>query len=205
MMNQGVQGIDVSGYNTGTNWIQVKASGIAFAFIKATEGITYLNPYFRNDWANSKSAGIIRGAYHFFHPKDDPVKQANYFLSVMGHLSLGDLPAVLDLEIHSAPIKEEVASALIWLETIEKATGKTPIIYSGHYFIDELANPPEFEKYHLWLAGYTSTPQIPKPWNGYTFWQHSDSGKVLGVNGFCDLSVAGGDLAWLTEFSNQTV
>lgn len=32
------QGIDVSGYQPGMNWAAVKANGIQFAYIKATEG-----------------------------------------------------------------------------------------------------------------------------------------------------------------------
>ncbi|KAG6858087.1 hypothetical protein C0993_006597, partial [Termitomyces sp. T159_Od127] len=32
------QGIDVSGYQPGINWSTVKANGVEFAYIKATEG-----------------------------------------------------------------------------------------------------------------------------------------------------------------------
>jgi len=32
------QGIDVSGYQPSVNWATVKANGVTFAYIKATEG-----------------------------------------------------------------------------------------------------------------------------------------------------------------------
>lgn len=203
-VNVGVLGIDVSRFNPDTNWPMVKAAGKAFAFIKCTEGLSVRNPYFKIDWAASKAAGVIRGAYHFFHPKDDPVEQANWFLSHLGDLTVGDLPAVLDMETPELAPEKEVESALIWLDIVEKATGKKPIIYADKDYIKLLKNPPQFAQYPLWLAGYTLAPDVPLPWKGYTFWQYSGSGKVPGVAGFCDLSKCGGDLAWLTEFSNQT-
>lgn len=36
-------GIDVSSWNTGISWSNVKSSGFAFAYIKATEGTSELN------------------------------------------------------------------------------------------------------------------------------------------------------------------
>ena len=65
------QGIDVSRWQHGTSldWSKVKADGIDFAFIKATEDSTYVNPYFAGDWAATTSLGIYRGAYHFARPE----------------------------------------------------------------------------------------------------------------------------------------
>jgi GH25 family lysozyme M1 (1,4-beta-N-acetylmuramidase) len=38
------QGIDVSGYQTNIDWAAVKASGVLFAYIKATESTSTLLP-----------------------------------------------------------------------------------------------------------------------------------------------------------------
>jgi hypothetical protein len=37
------QGIDVSGHQPGVNWATVKANGVTFAYIKATEGTSTLH------------------------------------------------------------------------------------------------------------------------------------------------------------------
>src|SRR5262245_61075050 len=63
-----VEGIDVSGYQPNTDWAKVKGANRKFAFIKATEGTGYVNPYFDHDWKGAKQNGILRGAYHYFHP-----------------------------------------------------------------------------------------------------------------------------------------
>jgi len=196
-----LEGIDVSGYNPGTNWNLVKSQK-EFAFIKCTEGLTYTNKYFKSDWANSQTSGVIRGAYHFFHPHDDPIKQAQFFLLTMGELTSKDLPPVIDLETHELTAQQEVNNALIFLETIQKSVQKTPIIYSGFYYINELGNPQAFAKYPLWLADYEAIPKIPKPWSSYTFWQYSSSGNVNGVSGKADLSVYQGDMNSLMLLCN---
>lgn len=203
MGDSAVKGIDVSGYNPGTDWSKVKSAGNSFAFIKATEGLTYHNSFFRNDWANCKSNGLLRGAYHFFHPSMDPVQQAKWFFNAVGPLSPGDLPPVIDMETHELTIQEEVASTLLFLNETEKLFNKKPMIYAGYYYIQDLGNPPAFAQYPLWLAAYTAIPKIPKPWSNYTFWQYLGDTLVDGVRGTCDLSIGSGDLAWLTNFSNQ--
>src|SRR5215213_9650790 len=44
----GVLGIDVSSWQGNVNWTTQAALGKRFAYVKATEGLTYKNPYFRS-------------------------------------------------------------------------------------------------------------------------------------------------------------
>src|SRR4051812_34712902 len=50
------------------DWRAAKRSGAGYAFMKATEGTTVVNPWFRADWAAAARAGLPRGAYHFARP-----------------------------------------------------------------------------------------------------------------------------------------
>jgi GH25 family lysozyme M1 (1,4-beta-N-acetylmuramidase) len=66
-----VQGIDVSSHDHttgGIDWPGVAASGVQFAYVKATEGSSYLNPYFHDDYISAKGAGILTGAYTYARP-----------------------------------------------------------------------------------------------------------------------------------------
>lgn len=96
-------GIDVSAHQPGVNWNAVKANGIEFAYIKATEGTSYISPEFNKQYTSATNAGLIRGAYHFARPAaSSGAAQANYFVSHGGGWS-GDgstLPGALDLEKH---------------------------------------------------------------------------------------------------------
>jgi lysozyme len=73
------------------------ASGIAFAFAKATDGITYTDPKWQTNRTASAKAGIAFGGYHFYEPNDEPAPQAANFLAALGDVE-NMLPPVVDLE-----------------------------------------------------------------------------------------------------------
>ncbi|KAF9269708.1 glycoside hydrolase family 25 protein [Marasmius fiardii PR-910] len=95
------QGIDVSGWQPSVNWAQVKANGVSFAFIKATEGTSYQNPDFSSQYVGATNAGLIRGSYHYAQPAaSSGAAQATYFLAHGGGWTADGitLPGVLDIE-----------------------------------------------------------------------------------------------------------
>src|SRR5205085_9358471 len=92
-----VQGMDVSSYETSIDWPMAKASGIDYAFIRATDGSSFRDPKFAEYWAGAKAAGVLRGAYQFFRPAEDPIVQADLLLS-LAPPEPGDLPPVIDVE-----------------------------------------------------------------------------------------------------------
>ncbi|MCD9623389.1 glycoside hydrolase family 25 protein [Rhabdothermincola salaria] len=184
------------------NWSQVRNAGHSFAFVKATEGTTYRNPFYTTDFAGAAAAGLYRGAYHYARPKlplSSAVDQARYFVSATGSLSgARDLPAVLDLEESGGLSKGDLAQwARIWLAEVERLTGRAPIVYTGYYFWrDAVGNPTDIgAKYRLWLPSYplnpdstTFTPLVPSGWATWTFWQYTSTGSVPGIVGNVDLN-----------------
>jgi lysozyme len=202
------RGIDIASYQHGTpiNWKTVHGSGERFAFIKATEGTSYTNPYFSADWAGARAAGLARGAYHYARPtsaRSSAVAQANYFLSVTGpmHVS-GALPAVLDLEESGGLSPSQlIAWTRAWLTTVQRATGRKPIIYTYPYFWQTaMGNTTAFTSYPLWIARYTSgaNPQLIGGWSNWAFWQYSANGQVGGISGPVDVDRANGSLTRYT-------
>ena len=53
-----IPGVDTSHYqhHPSLNWSSVRSDGVRFAFLKATEGSTFTDPYFKADWAATKAA-----------------------------------------------------------------------------------------------------------------------------------------------------
>jgi len=190
----GVRGIDVSHYQGTINWGSVAQAGTAFAFIKATQGVSEVDPQFHTNWGGAQAAGLLRGAYHFFQPGADPHQQAEWFLSVVETLP-GDLPPVLDVEASGDP-SEILSGVQIWLDAVEQATGKAPILYTNPSFWRGLgAAGYGFGRYDLWIAEYgVTTPKVPEGWSAWTFWQFSESGSVSGVGGQVDCDVFQGTL-----------
>ncbi|MCH8622401.1 GH25 family lysozyme [Undibacterium sp. TS12] len=192
-----VNGIDVSHFQGTVDWAAVKAAGKAFAFAKASDGITYTDPQFKTNWQGIKAAGLLRGAYHFYESNDDPVAQANNFIKAVGTLAAGDLPPVLDIEIFKGNYGTATLAANVqtWLNTVQQALGRTPIIYTGPSFWNQYMNN-QFSAYPLWIAQYgVSQPTLPNGWSKWTFWQSSESGTVAGVTGSVDIDVFAGSMA----------
>lgn len=185
-------GIDVSHYNGVVDWKKVADSGIAFAYVKATEGTQTKDPQFSANYAGVKDNGLLRGAYHFFHPSLDAKAQSANFLQLVSILGAGDLPPALDVEIAENQNASTIAKGVQqWLDLVETALGRTPIIYTGASFWNaNVGKTGNFAKYPLWVAHYTSkpSPNIPSAFTDYTLWQYSESGSVAGITGTTDLN-----------------
>ena len=161
-----VPGIDVSYWNAGIDWPKVRATGQRYVFAKATEGDYYSDTTFDNNWFGAKSAGLLRGAYHFYRCNVDAKKQADYFINYVKSMNdSGELPPVLDLESNDGQKKEKIIPAVkIWLDRVEAAFEKKPIIYSGQYFQRVSQPQPELTKPRLisTTAGWLS--QVRAQW-----------------------------------------
>jgi lysozyme len=191
-----IHGIDVSYYQGKIDWQKVKAMNddgvkISFAFIKATEGLLTVDPYFQRNWREAPKQGVKVGAYHFFRPKKKGLWQANFFLQTIT-VEKGDLPPVVDIEsldgISPAQMRKELNAFIV---QIEEKTGKKPIIYSGLKFYQDYLQG-YYDSYDFWVAHYHQ-PKLRLPGNAYKFWQHSDKARISGINHKVDFNAFNGD------------
>lgn len=181
-----VAGIDVSHYQGEVDWNAVAGAGVRFAIVKATEGIGDLDPRFHDNWQGARSAGLLRGAYHFLHPNEDARQQAQHFLSVVT-MDEDALPPALDIEVTGGVDVAGLRLAIEgWIENVEPAVGCKPILYTDPSFWREHV-AADFSAYPLWLACYSDEPEVPPDWTAWTFWQHTQAGRIAGVGGAVDL------------------
>jgi lysozyme len=181
------EGIDLSGYQPTVDWAKVAASGISFAFIKATEGTTLIDHTFADHWAQAKRANLLRGAYHFFRPKQDAAAQARFFLAQLG--DAGELPPVLDVEVvNGVPLAQVTASVGVWLDIVTAQLGR-PIVYTSPSFWNALPGGAEIApKADLWVANWGArAPVAVHGWSTWTFWQFTNKATVLGIPGTADM------------------
>ncbi len=200
-------GVDVSLWQRDVDWAALRQAGVSFGFTKATEGDNVTDPYFAKNWPAMKAAGILRGAYHFFRPAKDPLKQAAFFTQT-AQREASDLPLALDLESSGSLAPDPLAQTiLVCLNEIERLSGQRPIVYTGPNFWNTcmaVPNPPDWTaNYALWIANYTSAlrPTIPRGWTDWTLWQYSESGKLNGVAGNVDLDRFSGTVADLVQWA----
>ena len=165
---------------------------VSFVFIKATEGSSFKDRDFKNNWKEAGKTDLRRGAYHFFRSSKDGEIQARNFISTVGDLRFKDLPPVLDIEtIHHGCTRELLNQrALQWLKAVEKRYGKKPIIYASSSFIRDYLNDEIKNNYPIWVAHYEKESPAHEGW---TWWQFTDKAVVKGVPGLVDLSVMKAD------------
>ncbi len=206
-----IPGIDVSHFDGTITWSTVAGSGVKWAYAKATENTNFTDPEFAANWSGMKSAGVLRGAYHFFHPNVDGTQQADYFLSVVGTLATNDLNPMLDWEATSgATGATATANALAFIAEIRARTGRKTIIYTSPGLWSGFGVSMSFAAEDLWVANYlycttaSCCPTVPTGWTGWKMWQWSDKGTVPGVPATAvDLDLFDGTMAQLLTLTGE--
>lgn len=196
-------GLDISQYQGEINWIEVNTINdqfpIDFIFVRATMGESKVDDRFEDNWKAIATRANLRGAYHYFRPNENSVKQAKNFIKTV-KLESGDLPPVLDIE--ELPKHQSMDSLKVglkrWLDEVESHYKVKPILYSGDkYFTDFLQK--EFSNYILWIANYNFwVEDLKDHWN---FWQFSEKGTVRGIKGNVDLNIFNGNIEELEEIT----
>ncbi len=192
------RGIDVSRYQGTIDWMAVAASGIRFAFIKASEGVSYADPRLAGNVAGAAQAGIPAGLYHFARVHNDPLEEARWFGSIAMHHKT-DLPDVLDIEeakVDSQRVlspDELVGWVLAWLQEVHGQTKRPVMVYSGAYFIKDRLAPSRkssaLRRYPLWVAHYgVTTPLSNSIWDQWSVFQYTSNGLVKGIRGPVDMN-----------------
>lgn len=189
------KGIDVSLYQGDIDWKRVKADGIAFTMIKASQGRTagydspFTDPGFHKNRQGAGQAGLYWGCYHYLtcRTPDEAKAEAEYFTRLIRPCSPAmKLWAAVDVEDHATVgtmTPEEITRCVkIFCDTVA-AAGLRPMVYANSYWLNQKFTPPEGVP--IWEANLSvgDRPSRAK------IWQHSFTGKVDGIAGEVDLNV----------------
>lgn len=192
-----IRGVDVSHYQGTIDWGILGKEDISFAYIKATEGSSHVDPQFAKNWQEAGESGLRTGAYHFFSFDSPGQGQLEHFTATVGD-EPGRLPPVVDFEFYgdkkvNPPEAEPVAEQLgILLEGLEAHYGVQPVIYATEEAW-EMYIHGRFDQYPLWIRNVKTRPDIGT--TRWTFWQYSNRGRLKGYSGeekYIDLNVFGG-------------
>ncbi|MEU6439890.1 glycoside hydrolase family 25 protein [Streptomyces sp. NPDC047046] len=155
-----VKGIDVSSHQESFD-----ADGMAFVFVKATEGRTYTNSRQRAQAKRARDAGCVVGFYHFLWPGNIQA-QAEYFVeqcaSVPYDLLACDWEYTGDGTAASNKEKDQ------FLKAVQKLRGSNHrvLLYCNRDFWLN-RDTTSFAADGLWIADYNGKPGKPgikAPW-----------------------------------------
>ena len=199
-----IVGVDLSAHNGNIDFERLAADSIRFAFLKASEGTTFRDPRFIENYQKARQAGIKVGAYHFFRFDCDGYLQGRNFLEAVDSLDL-DLPLAIDLEEANNPegvdtdsIVESLRGMIIALE----GSQRNVIIYTNKRGLSRFIRD-RFDEMPVWVCSFTDPP-IPS--DDWVLWQHSHESCVDGVSGPVDLNTFNGDepqwRRWLEDMNS---
>ncbi len=202
-----IRGIDISHYQGDIDWellrnAMIEKCPIRFILIKATEGTNSIDSKFEENFFQAREHGYIRGAYHFWSNKSSARDQAYFFLD---HVKLlpGDLPPVLDVEYRpkDVSIEDFQRDILTWLHIVEDKYHVKPILYTYHKFKMAYLSTDVFEDYPYWIAHYyVDKIEYTGEWR---FWQHTDAGRLPGIDGYVDFDIYNGSFYNLKKMTIQ--
>lgn len=175
-----ILGMDASHYQGTISWKAVKnSSQIKFVYLKATEGRTYTDAGFKQNWKGAAAADLKVGAYHFFSASSTGTEQANHFIANVPK-EKGMLPPAIDIEANitqESDFKQQVAD---YVKIVQAHYGQKPVFYVPPRIFNLLYD--QYSDYPFWVINIKTKPNVA----GWTFWQYTYSGTVAGVNGKVD-------------------
>lgn len=199
--NTQARGIDVSRWQGRIDWAKVAAAGVSQAMAKMTEGGTYVDPRFAENFCGMRTHGLRAGAYHYFRAlSSTPAEQ---FANIRSRLAEVEFEAGRDLlaidvetQHNEQATPEQMAEALHALVTQvrELLGGAAPVIYTSAGMWDHRVawQKRDFSECPLWVAHWqVDEPTLPQTWarggKRWSWWQHSSKGLVDGIQGEVDL------------------
>ena len=184
------QGIDISKWNTVTDFKAVKDSGIEFVIIRigGSNGGYYKDVKFDKYYNAAKLAGLKVGCY--YDTGKEFIDSAHGYIAAEHCLTLLDghefeYPVFMDIETAATVYKKGITDAAIAfgskLESNKYYVGIYASDVSG--FHDRL-EIERVKRFSLWVARYGKKPQYV---TDYAMWQKSSTGTVPGISTKVDL------------------
>ncbi len=163
-------GVDVSHWEGTIDWITA-SHWIPFAWYKCTDGVSGIDNTFAQNKAGCQQTGMPHAPYHYYQPGQDPLAQANHFITTAGR---DYFRYIVDVEEPELILPAHLKT---FLNRCEQLTGVKPAIYTSADRWNTWVQPkPSWSNlYELIVAHYTTEPQpiLPGGWESYLMWQFS--------------------------------
>ncbi len=171
-------GIDVSKYQGGINWQQVRNQGIRFAMIRVGTTKKGLDEQFINNINGANAAGVRTGIYIYSYATtpEQAAAEANQVLAWIAPYTI-TFPIAIDIEdscqkgLNAAQL-QAIADTFCG---IINANGYEPMVYaSRNWFMGRMPSVASAK----WVAQYNSYCDYP---GDYAMWQSSSHGSYAGI------------------------
>lgn len=133
---------------------------------------------------NADEAGLPRGAYWFFDSRLSPIPQADLFADIVEASGFPQLGVWGDYEENYGGLYGGETNFRLFMDKLaSRFPGKIVGVYTGPSYWKTrttISGREYFKKFPLWIANYgVNAPDVPRPWDFYTFWQYTAEGDGL--------------------------
>ena len=184
-----IRGIDISHHQGDINWEKLKTEKIDFIYIKATEGASFVDHNFKENWKNASKNKYKVGAYHFYLACSSGSAQAKNFIQTVPE-NPNSLPPVIDLEFNNCKTNKSKSQILKeindFVVIIKNHYHVTPIIYTTNIFYNDILKS-KMPPCKIWIRSIFCHPKMDK--DLWVIWQYSDRGRIKGIKNYVDLNV----------------
>lgn len=194
-----LNGIDIASYQS--TLVPSKMTTTDFIIIKATQGKSYTNPYFKSHYEAAKAAGKLLGIYHYIDGSGADA-EAIYFVNAVKSVNgIGNAILAVDEESNQNAKFGNATYVKQLMDKIYSLTGIKPFLYISHSIAGNYNNI-QSAGYPLWGAQYANmntTNYQSSPWEDGKDWgkwgnkplirQYSSMGRITGYSGNLDLDI----------------
>ncbi|GAB2695784.1 glycoside hydrolase family 25 protein [Kitasatospora kifunensis] len=193
----GIYGQDWASYQSA----MPDTTGLSFAFVKITEGLSYINPLWQQQRDHAKANGLVWGAYHYPHMHNSDRAEADFFLA-QNVWQPGDM-VVLDWEGYDAAnasvsTADQLAYKEDYLTYVKSKLPNNPVgLYCNTDYwnrVDTTGHRGDF----LWIATSGLPAGQPGIRASWLFHQYSDSGSA--DQDYCPLGSTAELRSWALSF-----
>lgn len=192
-----LKGIDVSTLQGDIDWKRVRASGVDFAMIKATQGrgegastrhlTLFGDPRFKRNIDSAHNAGIACGVWHYFTAQtiSEAHREAEYFIkAIEPYRSKITLWGAVDVEseVYLPDVSRTQLTAAVraFLARVEDA-GFKPMLYTNPDFLTYRFTPDAFDDMDIWLAQWMLPTGTSMNVPNKRIWQYGSVGNANDV------------------------
>lgn len=164
-------------------WGTLEKQNMSFAYLRATNGKSFIDKSFEESWQASQKSELMTGAYHDFDFKADGKRQGENFCKAVGETLSGRLVPAIDVTMtmwerfnydDSIKTSEELAAFIDYVSGYYDDCKIIIICDKTSYgrFVKS-----DFSDYPLWVKSTSKAVDFADSWQ---IWQYSDKGKSDG-------------------------